>query len=72
MPRNPDSPRRRLALCLDTGRLRDALKYRNIDPDVVDLVVDICYRYTAPRRTRRAVSRAITEAYAPTGPSHVA
>lgn len=49
------SRRQRLLWLAETGRLRDALSHASVDPDVQDLVVDICIRYSAPRRKRRVI-----------------
>ena len=48
------SRRGRLLWLAETGRLRDALSHANVDQDVQDLVVDICLRYSVPRRKRRS------------------
>ena len=47
------SPRQRLLLFADTGRLRDAAMNGGADSDVADLVVTVVLRYCEPRRRRR-------------------
>lgn len=47
------SRRQRLLWLAETGRLRDALSRHSVDLDVQDLVVDLCIRYSQPRRKPR-------------------
>jgi hypothetical protein len=48
------SPRQRLREATEAGRLRSALEYgrdrTSLDGEVIDLIVDVCLRYCAPRR----------------------
>jgi streptomycin 6-kinase len=45
-----ESRRKRLDEYVEGGRLRDDLAKRSTDPDVVDLIVELCRRYCEPRR----------------------
>ena len=48
------SRRQGLELLVGSGVLRDALeKYNGIDPEVIELAIDVCGRYCAPRRRPR-------------------
>ena len=45
-----ESRRKKLEEYVEEGRLRDDLTDRGCDDDVVELIVDLCRRYVAPRR----------------------
>jgi hypothetical protein len=47
-----ETRRKRLDEYVETGQLRDDLTDRGCADDVVDLIVDLCRRYCAPRQTR--------------------